>query len=432
MATSPDSVTYTTTPFGVLGVNQIPTGAGIISTPPAVSNGYNTVVGIQAGTNLNPSAIEATIVGYGAGGAGLRGGAPAGVTGMTGAENTLIGWFSGTQMTTASFMTAVGVNTMGAEVDGSNSVAVGADAMRNSTGITSSIAIGTNALRNGAATTTSIAIGSNTLIGAETTPSTSVGSDLIAIGFTAIASASRTTLSNTVAIGTRAGNALQTGTAGVFIGTDAGKVQTASGNSIGIGFAALIAATTVTDTVAIGRAAGAAAVSSFNNTFVGHSSGTGTTGNNNVAVGSHALEAVGAAVNSVAVGHNAGNKYTGNAALILGPQVASTTLTTGTNVILIGTNNACDTPASGTPNYMAIASGATAIMTATATTTTPVVEFPGASIAIGASGPNIKAGTGAATGTQPAGSLWLRTDGAAGTRIYVSQGAGSWLAIAGV
>ncbi len=97
---------------------------------------------------------------------------------------------------------------------------------------------------------------------------------------------------------------------------------------------------------------------SFNNTFVGHSSGTGTTGNNNVAVGSHALEAVGAAVNSVAVGHNAGNKYTGNGALILGPQVASTTLTTGTNVILIGTNNACDTPASGTSNYMAIASGA--------------------------------------------------------------------------
>lgn len=43
-----------------------------------------------------------------------------------------------------------------------------------------------------------------------------------------------------------------------------------------------------------------------------------------------------------------------------------------------------------------------------------------------------KSGSGAAAGTQPAGSLWLRTDGAAGTRIYVSQGGGTWTPIAGV
>jgi len=49
-----------------------------------------------------------------------------------------------------------------------------------------------------------------------------------------------------------------------------------------------------------------------------------------------------------------------------------------------------------------------------------------------AAGPNIRSGTGAATGTQPSGSLWLRTDGAVGTRIYVSAGAGTWNAIAGV
>jgi hypothetical protein len=49
-----------------------------------------------------------------------------------------------------------------------------------------------------------------------------------------------------------------------------------------------------------------------------------------------------------------------------------------------------------------------------------------------AAGPNMRAGTGAATGTQPKGSIWLRTDGAVGTTVYVSQGAGTWNPVAGV
>jgi hypothetical protein len=47
-------------------------------------------------------------------------------------------------------------------------------------------------------------------------------------------------------------------------------------------------------------------------------------------------------------------------------------------------------------------------------------------------GPNIRSGTGAASGTQPKGSLWMRTDGAVGSTLYVSQGGGTWNAIAGV
>jgi hypothetical protein len=55
-----------------------------------------------------------------------------------------------------------------------------------------------------------------------------------------------------------------------------------------------------------------------------------------------------------------------------------------------------------------------------------------AALTINASGPTIRAGTGAATGTQPKGSIWLRTDGAAGSTLYVTQGAGVWAAVAGV
>ena len=47
-------------------------------------------------------------------------------------------------------------------------------------------------------------------------------------------------------------------------------------------------------------------------------------------------------------------------------------------------------------------------------------------VVVGAAGPTLRAGTGAATGTQPAGSLWLRTDGTTANRLYVSAGAGVW------
>lgn len=53
-------------------------------------------------------------------------------------------------------------------------------------------------------------------------------------------------------------------------------------------------------------------------------------------------------------------------------------------------------------------------------------------VVMGAGGPNIRSGTGAASGTQPKGSLWMRTDGAVGSTLYVSQGAGTWNAVAGV
>ncbi len=55
-----------------------------------------------------------------------------------------------------------------------------------------------------------------------------------------------------------------------------------------------------------------------------------------------------------------------------------------------------------------------------------------ASVIIGSSGPTIRSGTGAASGTQPRGSIWLRSDGGVGTTFYVSQGGGTWNAVAGV
>lgn len=57
---------------------------------------------------------------------------------------------------------------------------------------------------------------------------------------------------------------------------------------------------------------------------------------------------------------------------------------------------------------------------------------PGAGIVMGALGATIRSGSGAATGTQPNGSLWIRNDGTTGARLYVSAGGGTWAAVAGV
>jgi hypothetical protein len=63
---------------------------------------------------------------------------------------------------------------------------------------------------------------------------------------------------------------------------------------------------------------------------------------------------------------------------------------------------------------------------------TGAVTAYGGFVVNAATGPTIRAGTGAATGTQPKGSLWLRTDGAAGSTLYVTQGGGTWAAVTGV
>lgn len=52
--------------------------------------------------------------------------------------------------------------------------------------------------------------------------------------------------------------------------------------------------------------------------------------------------------------------------------------------------------------------------------------------ALSATGPTHSFGTGVPATTEPKGSLFSRTDGAVGTTLYVSQGGGTWNAVAGV
>jgi hypothetical protein len=51
---------------------------------------------------------------------------------------------------------------------------------------------------------------------------------------------------------------------------------------------------------------------------------------------------------------------------------------------------------------------------------------------VGATGPTWSVGTGAPATSKPKGSIFSRTDGAVGSTLYVSQGSGTWNAVAGV
>jgi hypothetical protein len=53
-------------------------------------------------------------------------------------------------------------------------------------------------------------------------------------------------------------------------------------------------------------------------------------------------------------------------------------------------------------------------------------------LTLGQNGPTIIPGTGAPSAVMPASSIYLRTDGGTGTRLYVSAGGGTWNAVGSV
>ena len=110
------------------------------------------------------------------------------------------------------------------------------------------------------------------------------------------------------------------------------------------------------------------------------------------------------------------------------------TLATTLPSILVGVSSATDTPAGNTSNVLVVQGvGSTAFMKGTGLNATPVAFFPGAKITIGDTGlPTVTSGSGAPGATEPNGSIYLRTDGGASTRLYVSAGGGTWAPIASV
>ena len=66
------------------------------------------------------------------------------------------------------------------------------------------------------------------------------------------------------------------------------------------------------------------------------------------------------------------------------------------------------------------------------TTVGGALTIAGATVFSGATNCTVTSGSAAPAATQPAGSIYMRTGGASGARLYVSAGAGAWNAVAGV
>ena len=90
--------------------------------------------------------------------------------------------------------------------------------------------------------------------------------------------------------------------------------------------------------------------------------------------------------------------------------------TQGTGTVNIGGNN-CTVNQGGT-------------LTAQSVTANPITA--GTFVVGTSAGPNIITGAGVPGFTEPKGSIYLRTGGGVGSTLYVSQGGGTWNAVAGV
>lgn len=308
--------------------------------------GPNTVVGYNAGLNLDPGAIEVTLLGQGAGGSGLwaannPGAGIGGGTGLTGVENTFVGWLAGTQMTTGQGNTAVGNGAEGLDIGGQFNTSIGHDSMRNSIGGLHNTALGANAGRNDSGQY-NVFLGDSSAFGTDPAlgqPTSTTGTQNTGAGASSLQQI--TTGSSNVAVGKGAGYGVTTQSNNTYIGTNGGQFNTGA-NNVTLGYLALGA--------------------------------SGSTGSNLVALGAGALSAATTGNNNTAVGKGAAAVLTtGGTNTIIGNNVASTTLTLGNRNIYLGTASNCDGATNGESDTLRIcmSTGSTSLISGSLVAASP-------------------------------------------------------------
>lgn len=270
----------------------------------------------------------------------------------------------------------------------------------------------------------------NSVIGCQSFEMLQSGSGNVGAGYQA--GLATTTGSSNIFIGNQVALANLTSSFNVVVGPNAfASYNGSNGSHVAIGQAAMGNFTNASlQCVAVGANAlqGAVGTTASGCTAVGYQSlKVVTTGSFNTAMGYLTGTAATTAGRLTLVGYSAGSTITTGANnTIIGAQVASTTLATGSGNILIGTSSAIDTPLAATSNYLSIQN--VIIGTGINTAATSTVTVAG-TLGVG-SGFVIQVGTATPTGTAAAGSIGINTAGAAGSHVYISQGNGTWTAIA--
>jgi hypothetical protein len=202
----------------------------------------------------------------------------------------------------------------------------------------------------------SIAIGSQALASVPVMLGTAGIYGDVAIGYQSMSGASMTTAAvGNTAVGYQALTKVNTGFSNTGTGFQALKALTGGIANTALGNTALASNVTGSNNAAVGAQALLDNINGGNNVGIGNQALLfNNSGNFNAAFGVTALERTTASDNT-AIGYQAGDQIsTGANNLILGYNVASTTLNTGSNDILIGTGSTVDTPLQGTNNFLNI------------------------------------------------------------------------------
>ena len=354
-----------TYPIDTTGTGSMALGTGALSGQ-TVSAAYgNTAFGYQtlAGT-LTSAAINNTAFGFQA----LK-------ANMTGNANSAFGYQALYSNTTASNNTASGFDALYKNTTGASNTANGYEALYSNTTGASNTASGTLALflnTTGASNTASgyQALYSNTTGGANTASGTlalfsnTTGASNTASGYQALYL--NTTGASNTASGTQALYSNTTGASNTASGSAALYSNTTGASNTASGYLALYSNTTGGSNTASGTLALFLNTTGINNTANGYTAlDNNMTGSYNTASGSAALF----------------SNTTGSNNTALGDNVASTTQSTGSGNILIGTSSAVDVPSDPTSNFLNIGN----VLFATGMTGT--VASPAGKVGIGTTAP---------------------------------------------
>ena len=242
----------------------------------------NTALGIQV-LNANTDGTLNTAIGYQA----LQ-------SNTLGTANTAIGYGPLKLNTTGSFNTALGNGALGSNTSGGNNISIGANSLFANTTGSSNVAMGNNALRNNTTGGTNIALGPNSLF-VNTT-----GANNIALGSTSLYS--NTTSSDNLALGNSALYDNTIGPANIALGPNALRYNTSGGYNIALGQNALSGNISGYSNLAFGLSALTTNTTGGANVALGSGAlNLNTTGSNNVALGADALKNNTTGISNIAI-----------------------------------------------------------------------------------------------------------------------------------
>ena len=277
---------------------------------------YNTCVGFEAGMSTASAATGSynTLIGTDVNGS---------ANGLTGNENTMLGYTAGYSSTSGEYNTYLGFKAGYSGTTGYRNTAVGRTALQNNTG-SYNTAVGMEALLSNTSGQY------NTSVGLESLVRNSVSSKNTGVGMYA---------------GAYYGQDNTSEIESVFIGYGAGLYRTAGNECVFVGANAGYQAGTGSGITAVGRYAGYALTSGQWNTFVGHQAGIACdTGTRNTGIGKGALDSVTEGDYNTALGSAAGDEATtGDYNICIGHGAGSGSspfqLTTESGRVVIGDNS---------------------------------------------------------------------------------------------